>query len=60
MAAACVFYLAFGLIEITNEPQTCENWYRALTAAEVAVAIIIIIIIIIIPATSKRTIHKET
>jgi hypothetical protein len=59
MAAACVFHLAFGLIEIINEPQTCENWYRTLTAAEVAVAIIIIIIIII-PATGKRTIHKET
>ena len=34
MAAVCVFYLAFGFIEITNEPQTCENWYRAPAAAE--------------------------
>ena len=61
MAAVCVFYLAFGLTEITNEPWTCENWYRAPTTAEAAVVIVIVIIIIIImPATGKRTIHKET
>ena len=57
MAAVCVFYLAFELTEITNEPQTCEKWYRAPTAA-VAI-IIIIIIIIIMPATGKEPYIKK-